>query len=155
MLSYYTLDKIADSVNPALTLLLILAYVRSAKNFATSKEKTSYIAGVVLALLMTYVLAHINRWLHLWPEHRLFPSGHMTYALCIIVSIALLRNWSKALYGAMAVLLVAYAYLMVYQAYHDWLDIIGAVIMSPPVTLLGHRLAGSRGLRGEMGVSRE
>lgn len=149
MLSYYTLDKIADSVNPALTLLLILAFLRSSKSFATAKERTTYIVGIVLAILLTYVLAHINRWLHLWPEHRLFPSGHMTYALCVIVSMSVLRSWTRVFYGAMAVLLAAYAYLMVYQGYHDWLDIAGAVVMSPPVTLLGHRLAGNRSLRSE------
>jgi membrane-associated phospholipid phosphatase len=140
----------ANSINPALTLFLIIAFIGVNRQFISAEMRTKYLSGVALGLLLTYVAAHINRWLHLWPAHRLFPSGHMTYALCILTSLFLLRReWTRVLLPFTVLLIAVYGYLMVRLGFHDWFDIAGAVIMSPPLTLWAHRLCGNKELARE------
>jgi membrane-associated phospholipid phosphatase len=95
-----------------------------------------------LALLVTYLLAHINRWMPLWAEHRRFPSGHMTFFLTLATSFFLLDRRSALLTVPAAAL---YGWLIVFLGYHSWLDLMGAAVLAIPVALLCHRsFIGSR-----------
>lgn len=138
-MTHQQLDWIADSVNP----VLLGAFL--ACGFA-SFHKRGRSAGVLmsragLALLVTYLLAHINRWMLLWRDHRGFPSGHMAFFLALATSFFLLDRRSALLTVPAAAL---YGWLIVFLGYHSWLDLLGAVALAIPVTLLCHLNSGDR-----------
>ena len=134
------LDKIADAVNPVLILWALLVLVRHAR-LARARGEMLPLArtlGVwLLAIAVVYVVAHINRRLHIWPgPHPIpyrFPSGHTALAACLATLGATLEPRSLAL---TAPLLGLYGALIVLLGYHHPLDIVGALVLAPPLTLL-------------------
>jgi membrane-associated phospholipid phosphatase len=141
VLSFARLDQIADLVNPALTLWALLLLWRRAREARAGGETFPLgrtITAWFLCVLTIYVVAHLNRWLGLWPGHRLFPSGHTSYAACFVTLGALLDRRSLAL---TVPLLGLYGVLIVRMGYHVWIDIVGALAFAPPLTLwLAHRM---------------
>jgi hypothetical protein len=141
---FWKLDKVADAVNPVLTLWALLLLWRHARLARARGE--AFAAGRTLGvwvgcILAVYVAAHVNRWLHLWPGHKYFPSGHLSYALCVVTLGAALERRSLLFTAPLAAL---YALLIVQLGYHDWLDIGGALLLAPALTLLILRRASQR-----------
>ena len=127
-------DSIADTFNPLLTLLLLSVIFFVARR-DSSFQPWPFLGRVLLALLVTYVIAHVNRWFDLWPAHPKFPSGHVTYAACVLTSMSLLNlRWLL-----LVPLLFVYSALIVALGFHLWMDIFAAMIFAPPVALLCHR----------------
>lgn len=126
---------VADSINPLLGIALIL-FCLTAKPPQTARI---YLLKSGLALLLIYVVAHLNKWLHLWPSHRNFPSGHTVFAVSVAVALAL---WNRKTLVVTAPLLLFYGWLMVALRFHDWLDIFGGVALSWPLSwLILHKTA--------------
>lgn len=130
-------DAIADAVNPALLILLVVAAWLWHRKHATAKNFWSFIGRALLAILVVYIVAHLPRWLHWNPFQSKFPSGHTAFAASCITSLWLLDARSKYF---MMPILALYAALIVALGHHIWIDIFGALILSPPLTLLFHRL---------------
>ena len=128
--------SVAKLVNPLLAVLLVVAPLLAHRATTDGgRQPWQFWLRSVVALLVVYVLAHINRWLHLWPAHLLFPSGHLAFATCVLTSLALTdRRWL-----VLIPFLVVYSWMVVALGFHGWLDIGGAWLMSPPVTLLCHK----------------
>ena len=138
-MTHQQLEWIADAANPVLLgVFLACALARFWGNRAAVAALTIR-AG--LALLVTFLLAHINHWMPLWRDHRGFPSGHMTFFLTIATSFFLLDRRSALLTVPAAAL---YGWLIVFLGYHSWLDLLGALALAIPVTLLCHRHSGDR-----------
>lgn len=138
------LDQVADAINPALTLwalLVLWSHARRAREhepFPLGRTLGAWIGAIVLV----FVIAHLNRWLNLWPDYKYFPSGHIAYACCVATLGATLQRRSIALTTP---LILLYSLLIVRLGYHAWLDIAGALVLAPPLTLLALRkLAPSR-----------
>ena len=138
---FWRLDKIADVVNPLLTLWAVLVLLRHSRHSAGSAAPGANarasrfwrVAGAwLLCIAVVYVVAHLNRWLHLWPGHKYFPSGHASYFACVATLGATLERRSLALTMP---LLALYSLLMVQMNYHSWPDIAGAVALAPALTL--------------------
>lgn len=138
-----TLRLIANAVNPSLIILLLAALAWRWRVAQTAPWQ--FLGRVVLALLVAFVLGRINEKLHLWPglpgdrKPYEFPSGHTCFAASVATSLCLIhRKWLLLVVP----LLLAYGVLIVVPPlrYHNWLDVLGAWLMVPPLTLLCHRL---------------
>lgn len=127
-------DGLADAVNPALLCVFLAC---SLARFPSRKIAVAFLSRCGLALLLTYFFAHINRWALLWGDHRNFPSGHMTFFLTVATSFFLLDRRS-ALFTVPSALL--YGWLIVFLGYHSWGDLLGALFLAVPATLLCHRI---------------
>ena len=131
-----TQQQLAWLANATIPFLLCVFISCSIGALPASKRAAAFACRVALALLITFVLAHINHWMVLWKGHHLFPSGHMTFYLSVATSFFLLDRRSAILTVPVALL---YAWLIVDLDYHSWLDLFGAMILSIPVTLYCHR----------------
>ncbi len=128
--------SIANLVNPALTvwaLLVLWRHVRQARAQGQAIPFERTLGGWVGAILLVFVVAHLNRWGHLWHGHKYFPSGHAAYASCLATLGATLER--RSLFFTVPLILV-YSALMVRLGFHNWLDIVGALAFAPLLTLL-------------------
>ncbi len=139
MHSFARAASIANLVNPALTvwaLLVLWRTLRQARARGEEGQAASFgrTLGVWLgAVLLVFVVAHANRWGHLWHGHKYFPSGHAAYASCV-ATLGWARQRRSIFFTAPLILL--YSLLMVRLGYHVWLDIIGALAFAPLLTWL-------------------
>ena len=117
---------VADSVNPALTLVLLGA------GLSGGEAGLGFLGRSALALAVVELLAKGLQHHHLLAGR--FPSTHFAYALCISTSILFLRpKWALWLLPVLA----GYAWLMVQEKFHVWRDIAGAT-MAVPLTAPVH-----------------
>lgn len=135
MLTLHSLKLLANLVNPCFALAL-LAAIWLPRRDGSGPPPGVFTIRAVVAVLLVFVVAHVNRWLHLWPAHPMFPSGHMAFAASIATSWFVLARrsllWTVPLQ-------IAYGALIVYLGYHVWSDIIGAWIVAPPLTWVCYR----------------
>jgi len=82
-----------------------------------------FVLRSVVALAIAVALAHVNRWLALWPEYLYFPSGHMTFCLGVSLLLGQLRRWTLAV---TLPLLVPFGVALVDLRFHSELDVMGA-----------------------------
>ena len=131
MLSYETLDAIADSVNPTLGVVsLLVPWLRP----ESRKKAIALDVFTLVAVALAYAGQAIDSRLGAWPSAGLDFSTHTAIFIAIASS---LWQQGKAWRFAAALLGLAYAALMVYQRYHTWLDIVStAAAMLPPLALL-------------------
>jgi len=123
---------LASSVNP---VLLFVFATSVAEKLPTRNCTKAFLTRSGAALLITYFLSHISRWMHLWKDHDSFPSGHMTFYFAVATSFFLLDRRSALFTIPLALL---YSWLIVFLGFHFWLDIWGALFLAVPVTLLCH-----------------
>ena len=136
MLSYETLDTIADSINPTLlvvSLLLIGNTLMTKRWRLAGMQVLSMLAGLIIA----YGLMFIDNRLKIWPAFGLDYSTHTAVA---IVLVAFLTINAKSLTALWIGVLLAYFVLMLYQKYHTLADIIvtTAVVIAPVVLAMWH-----------------
>jgi len=117
-------------VYPFALMLVFLACLFAAR----LPGKGRFVLRAMGALLVAVFLAHLNRWFLFWPEHRLFPSGHMTFCLGISLSIAQLWPWTLAI---TLPILVPFGMALVSLHYHTPGDVLGAI----PLVLVVYGLA--------------
>ena len=127
------LKLLADLQGPVLLLVYIL---QVSLTVHPKRMKIETFTHTGWALLLTFILAHINRWAHLWPGHYYFPSGHMTFFLTVATACFLVDRRSAFFTLPLALL---YGQLIVFLNFHIWLDLAGALFLAVPVTLLCHQ----------------
>jgi|GEM_PF-131278 len=135
-MTHQQLDWLAEAVNPALLCAFLAC---SMTGFPSRKRALDFVFHCGLALLATFLLAHINRWMLLWRDHRVFPSGHMTFFLTVATSFFLLDRRSALVTVPLALL---YGWLIVFLGHHSWFDLLGALLLAVPATLFFHRNSG-------------
>lgn len=108
----------------ALPFLLWLVAVELRRRRA--QPTASLIRAALCAIAVSYLLAHLNRWLRLWPGRPDFPSGHVTFASCCWYALALLDR-RFALLGLP--LLGVLAYALVAAGWHGRLDVAGGFVL--------------------------
>lgn len=131
MLSYDTLDAIADSVNPTLGVVALLVPW-------TRKKGTRYALALdaltLLAVGLAYALQGVDAQLGIWSGVGLDFSTHTAVFVAIASS---LWQHGRASRLAAALLGLTYAALMLFQHYHSWLDITStAAVTLVPLALL-------------------
>lgn len=105
----------------------------------------AHATATVLAVVVSYLLAHVNRWFGLWPAHPNFPSGHETFASC--VSVMLVQLDSRFLWLVVPILAVL-GYLLVVSGWHSRSEVLGGFVLGVAVAgaaLQGNRAAARRG----------
>jgi membrane-associated phospholipid phosphatase len=128
-MAFHQLRLVASSINPI--LLAVLVFYAWKKN-PHPLDGAAFLLRSAGALLVAFVLSHLNRWGHLWPGHHYFPSGHMTFYLSTATSLFFLEKRSAFLTLPIA---AGYGWLMVWLRFHTWLDVVGAALVALPVTL--------------------
>ena len=101
-----------------------MAVVFLACVFSTNiPAKGRFLAQALMALGIATILAHLNRWFDLWPAHRWFASGHMTFCFGVALSLAMLRPWSLVI---TIPLLAPFGVALVALHFHNVWDVLGA-----------------------------
>jgi len=126
------MPSLLTNVYPFTLMLVFLACLF----FMKVPAKGSFFARALLALVIAVCLAHVNRWFELWPAHRLFPSGHMTFCLGVALSLGMLRTWTLAI---TLPLLVPFGAALVLLHFHSLWDVLGAVPLVVVVYGIVHR----------------
>lgn len=120
-MTYEQWDKVADSVNPLLVLaLLVLPLVLRVRRPAL------HWLGALVAVGACELVAHVLRRLHWVPGK--FPSTHFAFAAACLSALVILRpRWWPLWLG----LGTGYGALMLYQRYHTWQEMAGALFAVP------------------------
>lgn len=120
MLSYETLDAIADSYNPALALVS-LAFIAAGMFRTQWRLVTLRIAGFITIVSVAYGLMFLDRHLNIWPAFGLDYSTHTAVALGLVLFLSFSApRWAALWFFS----LISYVLLMLYQRYHTIADII-------------------------------
>lgn len=124
---------LAGAANPILLFAFLAA---CAARIPGPGRAVEFLARTGLAVLGTYILAHLNRWMSQWSDLAGFPSGHMTFFLTVATAFYLLDRRSALFTVPFALL---YGWLIVFLGFHSVTDLLGAPLLAVPVTLLCHR----------------
>lgn len=131
MLSYETLDAIADSVNPTLGVVsLLVPWVKRNRSW---RQALLLNAITFVAVALAYVLQALDNATGVWPSAGLDFSTHT--AIFIAVASSLWQHGIAWRWGVLAVG-AGYAILMRIQNYHSWLDMITTSIAIVPLLVL-------------------
>ena len=125
MLSYETLDTIADTYIP---ILLIIATV-TVFNLCTKRQwKTGLIrlATLLLGASLVYGFMFVDKYFEIWPRFNLDYSTHTSASLVLVI---LLSHWIKKYLMVWLGSFLLYALLMLYQQYHTTLDILTTAVV--------------------------
>ena len=127
ILSYETLDRIADAVIPALLIIFLLT---AAVTFFRAPDSRKALGKTCLYFLLLVVIAYglmfLDRRFHLWQAAGLDYSTHTAVSLALGLPLCLLLNRFK---GVVIAVLVAYTALMLYQGYHSIQDILTTAVV--------------------------
>ena len=127
------LDPIADAVNPAIGLLILVLAVRAAAD-RRWREALGLPITLVILLGVTYSLAYVERVFGLFALFGLDFSTHGAVHLAAWTAILVWqpRRWAWALATA-----IGYHALMLAQDYHTALDLLGtAALTALPLSVL-------------------
>jgi hypothetical protein len=119
MLSYETLDVIADSYNPSLALMS-LAFVAAGVCKAQWKLAGVRILAFAVVVLVAYGLMFLDRHLNIWAAFSLDYSTHTAVSLGLVI---FLSYNSPRLAVVWIGSFVSYVLLMLYQRYHTISDV--------------------------------
>ncbi|MEX1117982.1 MAG: phosphatase PAP2 family protein [Terrimicrobiaceae bacterium] len=124
-------DLVADAVNPLLLIVfLAFSYAAFAGNL---RGAAPFAVRFWLAILITWLLTHVDKWIHVLRNQDGFPSGHMAFLLTVATAFFLLQRRSLWVTAPLAVL---YGWLIVWMDYHSWWDLLSALIIAVPTTLV-------------------
>jgi len=101
----------------AVVFLVVLFWVQK-------PHKLTFFLRALTALIIAILLAHLNRWTHLYPAHLYFPSGHITFCFGVSLSLGMLRRWTLVI--TLPLLVVMGRGLIMVQA-HSLADVLGAI----------------------------
>ncbi len=140
MLSYETLDTIADSVNPTLFVvsLLVIGNTVMTKRWRPAGMQ---VLSMLTGLIIVYGLMFTDNRLKIWPAFGLDYSTHTAVA---IVLVAFLTVNAKKLTALWVGVLLAYFVLILYQKYHTLADIIVTTLVVIAPVVLAMRYLRSR-----------
>ena len=123
--AYAVLDPIADSVNPALTIVALIAIVRGWRANGW-KAALLFAAAAVLGIAAIEAV----KWSHLGIPY----SSHAAYATSIVVSLLMRRAWVRTLIAVW----FGYLGLILFIGYHTLLDVVTAALVAIVVTSPWH-----------------
>ncbi len=130
MLSYETLDAIADSYNPLLALIS-LALIATGLWKAQWKLARVRILAFAVAALVAYGFMLLDGYLNIWSAFSLDYSTHTAVSLGLIIFLSF--NAPK-LIAVWVVSFISYVLLMLYQRYHTISDIATtSVVVGVPI----------------------
>ena len=134
-MTYQQLDAIADGVNPALAILaLVLPYlVRPSHQYG----RLAFLLSTGVSMAVMYAIAWADRVAGLWSAFRLDYSQHTGFAAVLVFS---LFAWNRRLGAALAIVLIGYVALMLYQQYHTIADMLTTALVVAPATMAIHLL---------------
>jgi len=112
---------------PAVAWLVAAATRRS-----RGRPIAAFVRTTILAVLLSFVLAHINRWFDLWKAHPYFPSGHETFAACMATALVVLGRRTLV---PMLALLALLGYLLVRMGWHGRFEVVAGAALGAAVTL--------------------
>jgi len=120
---------LAEAVNPAALALLFIVVMKRGWDW---KHKLNFLTRSLAAILISGVLAHINRYIAHGVHFTYWPSGHMTFYSAVATSFLLMAPRSL-LYTIPAGII--YGYIMIYLKYHDWADLFIGLLLGSSVRL--------------------
>lgn len=131
MLTYETLDAIADAVNPTLLLatLVLPAWPRLRAAVGGFLRWYACVAGV---LIVVYGLMALDTRLGIWHSIGADYSTHTAFALGLTL---LWYAAGRIAFAAVCVVLIAYVGLMLYQRYHTPTDMLTTAVPISSVAL--------------------
>lgn len=144
MLSYQTLDFIADCYTP----LLLFAFMVVLAKSAVVKQWQALGINVLLlccGIVLTYGLMFVDSALSIWASLGLDYSTHTAAALVLVLMI---NRTVPELYWPNSLLFLIYAGLMMYQNYHTLLDIVSTALVIFMFFYLAISVVMSKGARG-------
>ena len=127
-LTFEQLDSIADAYIPSLGILSVLLLYIDGSLYGLKKQVLRLI-GLLLSISWAYLLMFIDMKLEIWSKFNLDYSTHTALSLCFICHLMFIRPSRR---GLILSSFVAYALLMMYQAYHSLADIITTTIFVLP-----------------------
>ncbi len=106
---------------PALLWVIVLLERRH-----RGKPVALLVRATLVAVLASFVLAHVNRWFDLWRSHPYFPSGHETFASCMGAALVFAdRRYAPAA----VIVLAALGYALVRAGWHGRLEVIAGFLL--------------------------
>jgi len=84
------------------------------------------VRATLFAVLVSFVLAHVNRWFDVWKSHPYFPSGHETFASCMGAAVVVA---DRRYVGLCAVLLATLGYALVRAGWHGRFEVIAGFLL--------------------------
>lgn len=133
------LDAVADSYNPLLALLALLAPVLPGSR-EPLRVARYFVAGG-LGIAWVYLLRAAGERFLLWPALGLEYSTHSAFAASLVVSLSILR---RAWLLPLAVSLALYYLLALGMRYHGPLDLMTAGALSALLTWAAHLVLRTR-----------
>lgn len=132
MLSYETLDAIADAYNPLLALIAIAFIMKSAFQLQWKISGIRLMAFITIAIV-AYGLMFLDHQYHLWHYWGLDYSTHTAVALGLVLLLSFISPRFVMLW---IISFLGYALLMLYQRYHSITDIITTgIVVGIPIAL--------------------
>lgn len=125
MLSYETLDTIADAYTPIIliTSLLLIIWNGAKRSWKISaRQFFELMAGLVIV----YGLMFLDNEFKFWQSFSWDYSTHSAIALALVMFISITQH-KLALYSVVS--LLTYYVLMLYQQYHTIQDILSTVVV--------------------------
>lgn len=137
MLTYQTLDLIADAYIPFLLMCVLLCGgYRTAASREPLRSGVYQLSQLLLNVSAVYAMGYIDQKLLLWPSWGLDYSTHTALAIALCVRFWRCSPWWQARFICFASL-ASYAALMRYQQYHTWADmLITALYMAAASTAI-------------------
>jgi len=137
ILSYETLDKLADAFIPLLAIIFLLATVIIFFRSPDDRKALgkTFIYGVFL-IVISYGLMFLDKRFHLWHSAGLDYSTHTAVSLALIIPLCLLLKRYQTVFIISA---LAYTALMLYQKYHSMMDIVTTAAVISLCALLIHK----------------
>ena len=132
LLTYDTLDAIADTYVPTLVVLAILRSV-PASGDSRMLRFALRISTVTALAALTYGLMYADAKLELWSRLSLDYSTHTALSLSLVIWIVARWPIARVLWWSSWALYLA---LMVYQRYHTVTDIVTTIIVIAPFAWL-------------------
>ena len=120
---------VANTINPVTVLLILSA------PFVTPRGagRWEYWGRCILGVGLAVILAESGKRWEVWPGHPSFPSGHETFCLAAVTSLAVRdRRWLRA--GLPLAVVMAWA--LVAARFHTPIDVAGALLTGPGPALL-------------------
>ena len=146
MLSYETLDTIADAYIPILLIVIALSLTT---NFKHPHILLTLVCRLILLMLLPYGLMFADQALNIWGKYHSDYSTHTAVAATCCWYLFWLRKKSKLtvsifyshfIYWLWPLSLTAYLALMNYQNYHSWMDMLTTLVVLGPFLVM-HRVA--------------
>lgn len=142
VISYATLDAIADSYIPLLLILFLVGVGRKTCQFWPHCQAPIFSFLYLVGLLaISYGLMFFDNAVRLWPALGLDYSTHTAVALSLVFSLCSVFP-KHAQWLALSVLV--YAGLMLYQEYHSVMDILTTGLVISALAVFLYKIVGVR-----------